>query len=83
METAMPKPTVYYETYFRYESRDLHELSVELAFFLNRLVEAGIDDYSVDKTQWYVEVQYACSVGQARKLGFSAAEIRELKKGDE
>ena len=77
----MPRPTIYYDTYFRYESRDLHELSIRLASFLMRLVEIGIDDYGVDKGTWYVEVQYACSVGQARKLGFSAEEIRELKKG--
>jgi hypothetical protein len=68
-----------YDTYFRLESHDQRELSKALIDFLHRLDFVEIDDYVVDKDERSVEVHYACTVAQARMLGFTAGQIRELR----
>ena len=71
-----------YDTYYRLESHDQGELSKALIDFLHRLDFVEIDDYVVDKDDRSVEVRYACTVAQARTLGFTAQQIRELKGGE-
>ena len=65
--------------YFREENHDQHELSRSLIEFLHRLDFVEIDDYVVDKDESSVEVRYACTLAQARTLGFTSEQIRDLK----
>ena len=77
----MTRTSERYDTYFRFESHDQRELSKALIDFLHRLEFVEIDDYEIDKDEMSVEVRYACTLAQARTLGFTAQQIRELKHG--